>query len=169
MAKQKRAKKKPVANDNVIGPTPEQLARSPFALDDVLDRDGAGARKIGKAYRRVRMVEVLHKRSVLTNDEAKALLHYRHHADMTDRSPVRNSLNQSRGGSGCGPTIGILNAAHIVGQCEAAAGSLSTLLRGIVVDDDPTEYWASRRRCRRAVIEFDLRMAARRVMAELAA
>lgn len=164
-----RKRKRPKTQEDVLGPTPEQAARSCFVIGDVLDRDGAGARRIGKAYRRVRMVEMLHKRGSITDEQARALLHYRHHADMIDRSPVRDSLNQQRGGSGVGPTVAMLNAARIVGDCERAAGTLRHMLRAVIVDDVTLSEWAMSRGGGRDMATLEMRMLAGRVMAELTA
>lgn len=138
-----KPKRRPKPVD-AIGPTPEQAARGAYELGDVVDNEGGGARRIGKAYRRVRMVEQLQLKGHISPDEAKALRHYRHHADMVDRSPVRDSLNQQRGGNGNGPGIELLNATALVRDCENAAGSLHAILRAVVVDDLSLADWAMR-------------------------
>lgn len=162
-------RKKRAANDDVLGPTPEQIARQPFALSDVLDNEGGGTRRIGKAYRKVRMVELLERRETITADQAKALRHYRHHADMADRSPLRDSLNQQRGGSGCGPTIAMLNAMRVASEFEAVAGSLQGMLRAVVVDDVSLDEWTVLRRQRREQTSLEMRYLAGIVASELAA
>jgi hypothetical protein len=173
---------------DAISPTAEQSARGSYELGDVVDSAGGGTRRIGKAYRRVRMVEQLQLKGYITAEEAKALRHYRHHADMADRSPVRDSLNQQRGGSGNGPGGELLNAVRLVGACESAAGTCHRILRAVVVDDLSLTEWAmqvggARDDCRMVrgervctvrpkvdaldAARQDIRIAAQRVMAEL--
>jgi hypothetical protein len=129
---------------DAVAPTPEQQARGEYDLGDVIDRDGAKALRVGKAYRRVRMVELLQKRGAFSAEDAAALKHYRHHADMIDRSPVRDSLNQHRGGNGAGPAFSLLVAEQVVRDVERAAGSLRDVLRAVVVDDVSLAQWAIR-------------------------
>src|SRR5687768_6819940 len=90
----------------IVGPTPEQMEHGAFGVEDITDkRDGGGTINIGKAYRRRPMILTLLTRGVLGQEEYRALNHYRHHADMADRSPVRDSLNIQRGGNGLGPSL----------------------------------------------------------------
>lgn len=169
----------------IVGPTPEQASGAAFALEDVTDkRHGGGSITIGKAYRRRPMIDVLFAADVLDVEGYKALRHYRHHADIADRSLVRDSLCLQRGGSGDGPTITTLNAVAVVRDCEAAAGSLVDILRAVVVYDQSLSQWAMGRagsveerhkgkvqiKPRRRALEeakMDIRMAAKRVQAEL--
>lgn len=173
--------------DDAVPPTPEQMDAGCFRLDDVTDkRHGAATITIGKAYRRKPMIDLLLAQDVLDEAGHKALSHYRHHADLADRSPVRDSLCLQRGGSGCGPTIALLNAIAIVRDCEAAAGSLAGILRAVVVYDKSLSQYAIERhgareewnaRLGRHVVKprgealklakLDLQMAAARVRAEL--
>lgn len=125
-------------------PTPEQMAG--FVLVDIVDKGPNGQSiEIGRAYRRRRMVEQLTAQGMFSDEEAKALKHYRHHADMIERSCTRDSLCIQRGGGGNGPTISYLNAAFLVRQVEAAAGSLADILRAVVVEDVSLSQWAIRR------------------------
>jgi hypothetical protein len=172
--------------DPPVEPTREQIAA--FRLEDIVDHDRGKSIVIAKAYRRRPMIDTLLAQDILSHDEHKALKHYRHHADMADRSPVRDSLNLTRGGSGLGPGLAVLNAEWIAAQCERAAGSLADILRAVVVDDVSLAQWAIRiggaversyMRGGTPVVELrprdnalasarlDIRMAARRVQAEL--
>lgn len=128
--------------EEAVAPTDEQQERAGYELGDVIDRDGPRAISVGKAYRKVRMVEFLQQKGILTAEQAGALKHYRHHADMVDRSPTRDSLNQQRGGSGDGPAFSILVAERVVQDVERAAGSLCNALRAIVVNDVSLIQWA---------------------------
>lgn len=186
MGRGKRGKPK----DEISGPTPEQMEGGAFRLEDITDkRDGGGTINIGKAYRRRPMIVTLLASEVLDHDEYKALAHYRHHADMADRSPIRDSLNVTRGGSGLGPGLAVLNAIRVRDDCERAAGSLVDILRAVVVDDVSLAQWAIRiggsmersytrqggcvvtelrpRDNALASARLDIKMAARRVQAEL--
>lgn len=132
--------------DDIMAPTPEQQREGGFVVQDVTDkRRGGGTITIGKAYCRRRQVEQLSASGLFTDEEAKALRHYRHHADLIERSPTRDSLCLQRGGSGNGRTITFLNAAFLVGQVEAAVGSLADILRAVVVEDVSLSQWAIRR------------------------
>ena len=131
----------------IAEPTNEQRADGSFDLLDVVDKlPGGTSVSIGKAYRRRPMIDTLAEQGVFTAAEHKALKHYRHHADIADRSPTRDSLNMQRtGGSGTGPTVEMLNAVRVRGDCERAAGSLADILRAVVVDDMSLSQWAMRR------------------------
>lgn len=162
------------------GPPPEQMHC--FSLGTVTDRRPGGTTvNLGKAYRRKPVIDTLAERGVLTQSDHKALQRYRHHADMADRSPVRDSLNVSRGpSSGAGPTHAIVNAIRVSAACERAAGSLADILRAVVVYDKSLSQWAIERsgglddgggvkpRQKALVIaRLEFQMAAKRVRAEL--
>jgi hypothetical protein len=181
-----------VKSEDIIAPPAEQMAGGAFAVEDVTDkRRGGGTITIGKAYRRLPMIDVLFAANVLSIGEYKALRHYRHHADIADRSPVRDSLCLQRGdGYGASPTVTTLNAVRLVSDVEAAVGSLLDVLRAVVVYDRSLSQVAidragaieqSRDRKGRRVtslepprkaleiVKLEIRMAAKRVEAELAA
>ena len=133
----------PVAHEPELGPTEAQQQRAEFELGNIVDRRPGGVSvTIGTAYRRTPMIETLGKQGVFSTSELKALRHYRHHADIADRSPTRDSLNQQRGGNGTGPTIEMLNAVRVTADCERAAGSLVDILRAVVVYDRSLSQWA---------------------------
>lgn len=173
-----------------IGPTPEQMRHCAFVEQDILDRTRDGKqRSIGKAHRRRPMIDILATQNLFTEAEHKALRHYRHHADIADRSPLRDSLAKGMPSSGRdGPTVIMLNAARVVRDCERAAGSLVDILRAVVVYDWSLSEWAigrgsSREVCKPrrgkrycwiephpkllALAKQDIRIAAQRVQAEL--
>lgn len=130
--------------DPLAEPTPEQMRSGAFVIGDIVDKQPGGKfMSIGKAYRRRPMIDVLFAAGVFDEHEYKALRHYRHHADLADRSPIRDSLGKRQGGgSGDGPTITTLNAIRIVSDCEKAAGSLVDILRAVVVNDWSLSQWA---------------------------
>src|ERR1700754_1139892 len=138
-----KAKRKPTKIDT-LGPTPEQQGRNAYELGTVVDRrPGGGSIVLGTAYRQKPMIETLAGQGVFSDAEFKALQHYRHHADIADRSPTRDSLNRQRnGGTGVGPTIEMLNAVRVRDDCERAAGSLVDILRAVVVNDVSLSQWA---------------------------
>lgn len=184
--KQNRRKLGPDA----VPPTPEQM-RDAFLLEPVHDRTPAGGLNLrGVAYRRRPMIDVLYEAGAFTESQHKALRHFRHHADMAERSPVADSLCTERGGNGNGASFNTLNACFITSACERAAGSLADILRAVVVRDQSLSQWAmekfgsvERQRQRGSkvisifepkrkaleIAKLDIRMAAARVEAELAA
>lgn len=173
----------------IEAPTREQLRDGEFELMEINEKRKGGMIRLGKAYRRTPMIEVLYRQEVISDAELKALRTYRADADLVDRSPVRDSLDRSQGGDGGdGPLIEWLNASSIVRSCERAAGSLAPLLRAIVVDDWTLQRWVcslghgrDRRRERDGRVDtwveadarqlklarLDFQMAAKRVQAEL--
>jgi hypothetical protein len=138
-----RRKPKLIAANDIIAPTREQMEGARFELEDVTDkRNGGGTIAIGKAYRRKPMIDILYAAGLFSEPEYKALRHYRHHADLADRSLVRDSLCFQRGGNGMGPTVTMLNAIRLVADIEAAAGRLRDILRAVVVEDVSLSQWA---------------------------
>lgn len=175
---------------DIMAPPLEQMRDGAFAEQDIVDRRPGGAQvTIGRAYRRRPQIDVLAAQGLFNADELKALHHYRHHADLIERSPTRDSLCLMRG-HGNGPTISALNAAFIVREIESAVGALVDILRAVVVDDVSLSQWAIRRagalEIRRqrqgrivtlleprqralAIAKLEMKMAAQRVTSELAA
>lgn len=164
----------------IEAPTPEQAGA--FVQVDITDKAANGRTiSIGKAYRRKPMIEVLfaQKPPIFSTAEYKALKHYRHHADVADRSPLKDSLNKAPGGgTGC-PSIDVLNAVRVTADCERAAGSLRDILRAVVVDDISLSQWAMRSGSRQEgarikphkkqlqIAQLEIKMAAVRVRNEL--
>ena len=131
---------------DVVPPNEMQMARAQFDQSDIVDkRPGGGQVIIGKAFRRKPMVEILAGQGLFSAAEFKALTHYRHHADMADRSPIRDSLCLHRFGGTGHPTVSLLNAIRIRDDCERAAGSLAPMLRAVIVDDASLSEWAIHR------------------------
>jgi hypothetical protein len=129
---------------DVVPPTDEQMAGGVFRLEDIVDRQGTGSR-IGKAYRRQPMILSLRVQGLIDAEQFRALSHYRHHADLANRSPLRDSLCLQRGGAGPGPSVSILNASRVRDDCERAAGSLADILRAVVIEDMSLSQWAMNR------------------------
>ena len=174
-------------------PTPEQARRGMFEVEDITDkRNGGASITIGKAYRRRPMIDILAEQGLLSDAEHKALGHYRHHADMVDRSLTRDSMANAlcsiSGTSDRDPSVAFLAACVIVRDVERAAGSLVEILRAVVVYDRSLSDWAmehggsveqcrdrrGKRVCtleprRKAlqIAQLDIQMAAKRVEAEL--
>lgn len=180
-ASPKRERREP---EGTKGPTPEQMASGNFSLDPITDRRPGGTTVvIGKAYRRKPMIDTLAAQGVISDSELKALRHYRHHADLADKSPLRDSLCITRThGAGDGPSHNLLNAMQVTGACERAAASLADILRAVAVYDKSLSQWAIERsgglddggrvkpkQKALAVAKLEFQMAARRVEAELAA
>lgn len=130
------------ASTKPIEPTPEQSHA--FELGEVFDRQPGGSIRLGKAYRRKRMLETLLAQGLFSEGEYGALKHYRHHADLADRSPLRDSLQSLLrvAGNGSPPSVELLNAIRVTADCERAAGSLSIMLRAVIVDDHSLSQWA---------------------------
>lgn len=162
----------------IAGPTPEQAAA--FQLSDITDRVNGASIRLGKAYKRRPMIDVLFGRSMFSEAEYKALRHYRHHADIADRSPLKDSLNKQRYGGGTGPTVELLNACRVRDDCERAAGRLRDILRAVVVYDLSLSQWAMTQsgsiqdgirlkpKAKALLIaQLDIRLVAKRVQAEL--
>lgn len=177
---------------DIMPPTPEQMSAGQFSVEPITDRQPGGRFvTIGSAYRRRPMIDVLYAAGTFTESQHRALRHFRHHYDMIDCSPTTDSLCIERGG-GCGEghSFSALNAAYIAGACERAAGSLADILRAVVIYDQSLSQWAmekygavERRRQHRGktisvlepprkaldIVRLEIRMAAKRVEAELAA
>jgi hypothetical protein len=183
---------KPAAKIEAIPPTP-QIAGA-FELSPIIDKGPGGVSIVlGKAFRRKPMIDVLYGQGLFSSDEYKALKHYRHHADLADRSPLKDSLaNLMRisSGSGNGPTVTMLNAIRVRDDIERAVGSLVDILRAVVVDDMSLSQWCisrgnSAEKCRARkkgrvcaieanegalrIAQLEMKIAAGRVEAELAA
>lgn len=130
----------------VEAPTPEQRRHGVFDEVEVNEKQKGGVQlTLSRAYRRRPMIDILHDQHVLTDEQHKALKHYRHHADIADRSPLRDSLRSMMrvdGGDGPGPGVDVLNAQRVVKDCENAAGSLAPILRAVVVYDQSLSDWA---------------------------
>ena len=132
--------------DELVSPTPEQMQHGAFTIEKVVDRTESGSLDLkGIAYRRRPMIDILAEQGILSEAEHKALHHYRHHADIVDKSPLKDSIRKllSRGGGSNdhGPTRAYLNAAYVVNQCEKAVGSLLDIFRAVVVYDKSLSQW----------------------------
>lgn len=182
----KATKERVEAFDGAL-PTAEQMRDAAFRPEQIVER-GQVVKSV--AYRRRPMIDILYAADALSKAEYDAVKHYRHHADIADRSPVRDSLAIERhGGSGVGPGVEMINAIQVRDDCERAAGSLVDILRAVVVYDMSLSQWAiqrsgaveecetdkkGRRTCRMKprrnalhIAKLEIRIAAKRVQAEL--
>lgn len=171
----------------IASPPSEQMLDGAFVVQHIVDR-GMNGVSINKAYRRRPMIDTLAAQGILNADQHRALRHFRHHADMIDRSPMADSLCLERGGSGNDFSFSALNASYVTSACESAAGSLADILRAVVIYDQSLSQWAITRhggtdkaRIRKGRIERtveptaaglrnarqDIMIAAQRVQAEL--
>lgn len=139
MARGRKAEKR----IDAIPPTPEQSTAAEYRLEPITER----GQVIGTAYRRRAMIDILHERGVIDEPHYKALKHYRHHADIADKSPIRDSLTNwmPKAAGGTGPGIELLNAIRVRDDCERAAMGLVDILRAVVVDDMSLSQWAMHR------------------------
>jgi len=139
MARGRKAEKR----IDAIPPTREQELQAEYRLEPITER----GQVIGTAYRRRAMIDILHERGFLDEPLYKALKHYRHHADIADKSPIRDSLTNwmPKASGGTGPGIELLNAIRVRDDCERAAMGLVDILRAVVVDDMSLSQWAMHR------------------------
>lgn len=139
MARGRKAEKR----IDAIPPTREQELQAEYRLEPITER----GQVIGTAYRRRAMIDILHERGILDEPLYKALKHYRHHADIADKSPIRDSLTNwmPKASGGTGPGIELLNAIRVRDDCERAAMGLVDILRAVVVDDMSLSQWAMHR------------------------
>lgn len=124
-------------------PTYEQAMQCEYRLEPITER----GQLVGTAYRKRPMIDILHERNILDQSQYKALKHYRHHADLADKSPIRDSLTNwmPKATGGNGPGIELLNAVRVTQDCENAAGQLADILRAVVVNDMSLSRWAMHR------------------------
>lgn len=191
MAKAKR--KTRIRAFDGLKPTAEQMASGDFREEQIVEQ---GQVRAGRAFRRVPMILVLFRQKLLSEEEFKALRHYQNYADIAERSPLKDSLAKDiAGGSGEGPGAALLHAKQVRDDCERAAGSLADILRAVVVYDKSLSQWAieqsggleeckverdslgtvvRRYDCRikprknaLAIAQLEIKVAAKRVMAEL--
>lgn len=182
----KATRERALAFDGML-PTDEQMQGGTFRPLQIVEK---GQVVKGVAFCRRPMIDILADQGVLSDSEHKALRHYRHHADIADRSPMRDSLDRSRGGNGTGPGIELLNAIRVRDDIERAVGSLCDILRAVVIYDMSLSQWAINqaggideldargkhavwrikpRRKALAIARLEIQMAAKRVEAEIAA
>lgn len=127
MARAKRKKTKAPAIDRVL-PTLEQLASGEFV-------------SAGMSMRRVPMIEMMHKRGQLTEEEYRRLGYYRDQASVADRSGVKSCLDREIGNGGDGPGAAVVSAMIETGRIERDLGSLWEIARAVAVDDISLTQW----------------------------
>jgi hypothetical protein len=119
-------------------PTPAQMKRDTYALETMPGLRGKVAR-----YRKIRQLEALQASGFITLHQYAALKHYRHHADIADKSLTKDSLASfgQTGTSGNGIPFEVMNAIQVTTSIERAAGRLVDILRAVVVDDKSLSQW----------------------------
>jgi hypothetical protein len=102
MAKNKKRKTR--APINLVGPTPEIEAR--------------GAERVGMATRRIPVIETMHRRAQLNEEQFRRLMKFRDTLIMAERTPVKSCLNDNPGGNGNGPSVATISAIIQAGWWE---------------------------------------------------
>lgn len=97
-------------------------------------------RAAGAARRIVPMIEILHNRGDLDEDQYRALAYYRDQASIADKSPVRSCCDDTPRG-GYGPGVSIMSAILETGRIERDLGTLRDITRAIAVDDWSLSRW----------------------------
>jgi hypothetical protein len=147
------ARKTERLNRDIIGPTPEQMARSNFELGDIVDVvPGKTAVTIGKAYRREPYFEELARREAtgISADDLRCLRFYRNAFEARQRSPVRSVLNRDAGGGlGDGPMLAVLMSSSDHTYLEVGIGHAVHTLRAVALEDKSyaqvaMDRWGSR-------------------------
>lgn len=172
-AKRKPGKAKSRPEMLAVRPTDEQMGKGEF-------------RSVGMAYKRVAVIDLMLTDHKLTQRQYDGLARYRDVAIADDRSPIKDSLDQTPrcGGSGMPPSA--LRVAIELGRLERALGALRAVARAIAVDDMTLAQWAVHQHGghpvdRKGVIRFepakravdfawmDIRMAGLRLASEIGA
>lgn len=187
--KQTRAKEGAKIAVNLLGPTPEQMARDTFEEHRIAEGGNITRRTY---HKKVRQLEALQKAEILEPGEIGALYVYRLYADLIDGSETRDSLAQMqpRGPGRDVIPAAIVDARRRVNHFTDAAGSLAAILKAVIVRDVSLSQWAIEqagaveerrliglrtvvvvkpRRQALAQARIDIKMAARRIQAELEA
>src|SRR5512139_304988 len=125
-----RKKKQPVID--TIEPTAEQLAKGDF-------------HRVGMAYRRMPVIDVLYEEHKITSRQFNALARYRDVAVAEDRSPIEDSIGKMMrgacgGGEGLSPAA--VRTAIELGRLERELGSLRDIARAVAVEDATLSQWA---------------------------
>ena len=126
MARVKRKKVKPVINR--VLPTPEQLEKGEFI-------------SAAEARRRVPVIETMHKRGYLNDEQFLRLGYYQDMAILAESSPVRSCLDDTVGGGGNGPSAAVVTGMLETARIERDLGSLRDFTRKIVVDNISVTQW----------------------------
>ena len=133
-----KTKAKPL---DIVAPTDAQLARDEYTLEKT---PGETWMRNAVHYRKERQLEAIHKRGLITQNQYRALAHYRHHADIVDRSLTRDSLTMgmpSGGGSDGLPFEGV-NAQQVLAPINASLGALADMAQKVLVLDMSLDEYA---------------------------
>ena len=124
-----------------VEPTPEQLLHGEFIQGGKL-ATGTNERN-GIAYRRVPVIDTLHKTGLLSQRQFDALKHYREKANAADRSPIRSAIDFSLRGSGAGlPHFGVIINREMEYLNEAIGTDNRPTVWAIAIDDKTPSQWA---------------------------
>lgn len=129
MAKGNRKKKARVRTSLVVEPTPEQMGKSAF-------------HRVGLAYRKVAVIDLLLEQGKLTNRQHGGLARYRDIANEAERSETSCSLDFSVRGGGEGlPHFGVRMNLELA-RLQRELGSLRAIVHAITVRDISVSQWA---------------------------
>jgi len=114
-------------------PTVEQQGRATFKKQLQPDH------KVSP-FRRVPIIDSLHRQDILSEREYTALAYYRDQASLAERSPVKSCIDATVGG-GNGPGVAIISAVIETGRLEREMGALCDIARAVAVDDISLAQW----------------------------
>lgn len=120
-------KRKP-KTDGRIEPTAEAMAHGDFI-------------SAGMAYKRIPVIETMHKRKQITEAEFAALGYYRDQAGLSEKSPVRSCLNREASGGSGRVSVAVKSAILETARIERELGSLRAIARAVAVDDTSLSDW----------------------------
>lgn len=122
-------------------PTEAQMKRDSYELETQIAADGSGHTK---RVKKVRQLEAMYAAGALSDLHFRSLKHYRHHAEIADRSLIRDSLTNwmPKGSAGDGLSHTVLHALRETSAIENAVGSLLDILRAVAVEDANLSQWA---------------------------
>lgn len=134
-AEQRQAKPSP--RREAMGPTPEQMMRNAYVLNDVVNNAGPSPIKIGKAYQRQPKFERI---TGLDDEQLRALRYYRATFDVTEVSEVKSGLDiRPRGAAGSDGAIARMEALAFskmtLSNLESSIGMVLHTLREVALHD----------------------------------
>jgi hypothetical protein len=100
---------------------------------------------MGHARRLVPAIDTLLKAGKLTDTQHAALAFYRNQVDTSERSPTKDSLDQSRGSGEHGLSAAVVSALLAVARIERDMGSVRDIARAVAVDDISLSEWCIRK------------------------
>ena len=127
-----RKKKQAAVKIDLAAPTTEQFGQHDYE-------------RAMLAYRRVSVIDTMHRAGKLTERQFNGLSRYRDIGLKCERSEIMDScqrlLNVAGGGSD-GPSPALLRAASELGWLERELGSLRAIARAVCIDDVTVSQWA---------------------------